>query len=169
MPRLLISYGRDCLSPIDLLRSFDLDLLRGFLSLKLLGKGQREYAFLETRFDFVRVNAFRHLEAALEGAKVALTHIIILLLLLFFFLFLALDDQVAIGNLHFDVLLIHPGQFGYELIGLLAFGSISNIERRVGSCQKPRPKSSNRRSISLRRLTKGAHACVVDGTSAALS
>src|ERR1035441_9472337 len=104
MPRLLISYGRDCLSPIDLLRSFDLDLLRGFLSLKLLGKDQREYAFLETRFDFVRVNAFRHLEAALEaaleGAKVALTHIIILLLLLlFFFLFLALDDQVAIGDL----------------------------------------------------------------------
>src|ERR1019366_4679606 len=104
--------------------SLDLDLLRGLLRLKLLGKRQREYAFLEARFNFIRIDAFRHLEAALEGAKVALMHIIILLLLLFFFLLLTLDDQVAIGDLHFDVLLIHPGQFGRELVGLLAFGDV---------------------------------------------
>ena len=73
MPGLYVSFGRHRYRKIDLLGSLDLDLRCGLLGLKLLGKRQREYALLEARFNLVRVDAFRHLEAALEGAKVAFT------------------------------------------------------------------------------------------------
>ena len=66
--------------------SFDLDLFRGLLCLGLLGKHHREHAFLETCFDLVRVDAFGHIETALERAEVTLMQIIIFLLFLFFFL-----------------------------------------------------------------------------------
>src|SRR3974390_1250131 len=126
-----LQYHSAEIATVELLGSLDFNLLRRFLGLKLLGKRQREYAFLEARFNFIRVDAFRQLEAALEGAKAALTHIIVLLLLLFFFLLLTFDDQVAIGDLHFEVFLIHPGQFGRKLI-TPSFGPETDIVKRYG-------------------------------------
>ncbi len=68
---------------------------------------ERNFGSFERSFEMPEGIDADKIEASFKNG--VLTHIIILLLLLFFFLLFALDDQVAIGNLHFDVLLVHPG------------------------------------------------------------
>ena len=77
-------------------------------------------------------------KGALERAEAALAHIIILFLLLFLFLLLALDGEVAVGDLHLDVLLIHAGQFGGDLIGLVGLRDVHRRQRCI--CRPTAPE-----------------------------
>jgi hypothetical protein len=60
----------------------------------------------------------REREAALEGADVAFTEIIVPFLFLLLFPLFSLDRQGTFRELHLEVLLVHPRKISSDLIGI---------------------------------------------------
>src|SRR5262245_53128612 len=79
------------------------DPLLALLRLCTLRQLHCKHAVDELGLDLVRVHALRNRKAALEGTIATLGEIIILLLFLLLLVFLALDGQHAVGELHVDV------------------------------------------------------------------
>src|SRR6516225_5360749 len=111
----------------------DLNLLRRFLRFRGFRQRDLEHAILERRLDLAGVHALRQCEIALERAIAALGDVIVLLLLFFFLLLLTLDGEAAVGDVHLDVLLVHSGQFGRNLVSLVSFADV-DCRRR---CELP--------------------------------
>src|SRR5262249_36765826 len=84
-----------------------------------LWHGHRKYPLLESCVDPVEINAFWQRDRTLDRAEAALREHVVPTLFLPFVLLLALDGQHATGDLDLDVVLVHSGQLGGELISRL--------------------------------------------------
>src|SRR5260370_13609702 len=103
----------------------DLNIFRRLLSLRFFGQRHVEHTVFEGGLDLVRIDALWNTEASFEGAKFALTQIIVLLFFFFFFLLLALDGEVTISDFHLHIFLIHSRHFLFDFVSLLALDDVN--------------------------------------------
>jgi hypothetical protein len=111
----------------------DLDVLDvGLLGL-LLGHGDGEHAVLHGRLDLVCLGVVRQSEPAKELAAAALHPVPPVVLLLVLLVALAADLQdVAVLNLHLDLLLPQPRHVRLEHV---RFGGLLPVDPRAGKCR----------------------------------
>src|SRR5579885_1150481 len=117
---------------VPLLRQYglmhlDVDLLLLLLRFGALRQRNRQHAVTESGADVVAVDAIGKAEGALERAVGPLAHICILALLFLLLALLALDRQHVAVDGHFDVLLVHAGKLGGDLVDLVI---LRHVDRR---------------------------------------